>query len=112
MNIKTRQQIERRIAKQIVKSALAQGYSISLDNGGEQYEIEQASKASDIHKEMFATDEETLAFFKDGKCRGVVFLVYGNDGYDVINDHTANEVTDNIMKEANALAEKLEQQYG
>ena len=59
---------------------------------------------------MFTTDEDKLLFYKQedigtvNALYGWVFFVYGNDGYDVVNDYTIN--LESVMKEANELADK------
>ena len=37
---------------------------------------------------------------------GWVWFVYGNDGYDVISDYTANEKIEALMVNVNKLADK------
>ena len=90
MTVKTRQKIERQIAAQVVKDALTAGYEIRIDNGGDEMEPRTEQTQEAILADMFATDEEHLFFFKDGKKIGWVFFVYGNDGFDVISDYTTN----------------------
>lgn len=111
MNIKARQAIEKRIVRRVIKSVLAAGYYVSLNNGGEEDEY-RGNVRKDILKEMFATDDEHLYLFTqqqalDGykKPSGWVYFVYGNDGWDVICDYTVN--LEKVLTEANALAEKL-----
>jgi len=109
MNVKTRQGIERRIARKFLKIALAAGYAISLDNGGDDFEFENSTDFKFIVGEMFATDDERLYLSKDGKRCGWVYFVYGNDGWDVIADYTVN--LEDLMPEVSALSDKLEDQY-
>lgn len=103
---KRRQRIERSIVRQIVKDALASGYSISLDNG-DGPELTN-DKLRGIMHQMFATDEERLYLYKDGCCKSWVYLVYGNDGYDVICDYSDNKITNELLKNAQALSDKYE----
>jgi hypothetical protein len=110
MNVKTRQKIEKWIARKFIRVALAAGYAISLDNGGHAFEFEHSTDFKFIIGEMHATDEERLHLSKDGKHIGWVFFVYGNDGWDVICDYTAN--LEHLMPEVSQLAERLEEQYG
>ena len=109
MNVKTRQRIEKQIARKFLRIALAAGYAISLDNGGDDFEFKDSTDFKYIVGEMFATDEEHLHLSKDGKRSGWVFFVYGNDGYDVICDYTMN--LEPLMPEVEKLSEKLEEQY-
>jgi len=109
MNIKTRQNIERRIAKASAQGLIDAGYSVSVFDGEE---VAQAP-TKDINKIMaalFSTDEDWL-FAHDGDRRvGYVMLVYGNDGWDVMADYNTNLET--ALAAANELADKLEEQHG
>ncbi|OYW73583.1 MAG: hypothetical protein B7Z37_20955 [Verrucomicrobia bacterium 12-59-8] len=109
MNVKTRQRIEKQIARLFLRTALAAGYAVSLDNGGEDFEFENSTNLKYIIGKMFATDEERLYLSKNGKRVGWVLLVYGNDGYDVICDYTTN--LEHLMPEVEKLSDKLCEQY-
>lgn len=107
MSVKLRQRLERTIARRVVLDALAAGYTLSVNNGGDEDEIPPQSKARPVLSAMFATDCEHLKMWKTGAagtvCVGWVFFVYGNDGWDVVNDYTTN--LDPIMAGADRLAE-------
>jgi hypothetical protein len=93
MNLETRIQLEKRIARKVVRALLAAGYEITVNNGGDRNEIPYSTDFSQIVGAMFATDEEHLITrkadaFKDGApLKSFVFFVYGNSGYDVICDY-------------------------
>ncbi|MDR3502944.1 MAG: hypothetical protein P4L79_10200 [Legionella sp.] len=115
MHVATRQKIEKAIAKKIVESALILGYSISIDNGSdfdEELELENSTNQKEVEKHLFLTDQDTVYFYKEGKCFGAVFLVYGNTGYDVIADYSDNDTAKLILKEAEELAKFYEEDYG
>ncbi|MER9176201.1 hypothetical protein NKH72_21730 [Mesorhizobium sp. M0955] len=108
--MKSRQEIERRIAECLVKDILAAGYAISV-NDGEETTLKRSIDATAILKAMFTTDEDYLMVHDvaDGagfqvKHFGYVWLIYGN-GHHVISDCTSNLET--VMKGATALADKL-----
>jgi hypothetical protein len=103
MNVAMRQEVERKIASKVITDALAAGYALTIDNGGDNEEFSPTTDKDKILSEMFATDDEKLIFYKDGKCVGFVYFVYGNDGPDVVNDYTMN--LEPIMAGANALAD-------
>jgi len=106
--VKHRIALERRIVGMIVQDAIAQGYTVAIDNGGDE-PSEQMSDPAIIMSEALATDEEALRFFNSlGVYVGSVFLVYGNDGFDVIADHTDNKETRAIIRRAEAYAETAE----
>jgi len=104
MNVEQRQKIEKKIARKFVKVALANGYTISVDNGGDECELENSTDLRKIMAAMFATDEEHLLLTKDGKRVGWVYFVYGNDGWDVIADYTTN--LESLMPEVDKLADR------
>lgn len=103
--VKHRQALERRIVGMIAEDAIAQGYEVQVNNGEDDFIF---NNLAEVMTEIMATDEESLAFYKDGKCVGSVWLVYGNDGFDVMADHTDNKETRAIIRRAEAYAETAE----
>jgi hypothetical protein len=105
--IKARQQVERRIIRQIVKDAIAAGYSVSVFDG-EETTVRQSRTVSKIMAAVLTTDEDHLFIHQPGEARrwGWVRLVYGNDGWDVVNDYSTN--LEALMGNANRLAEELQ----
>lgn len=104
MSIKMRQEVEQKIAKALIVSALKAGYVISVDNGDDE-ESRKFDCVSFVLKAMFQTDEEHLHMWNptNGQRVGWVFFVYGNDGWDVISDYTVN--LEPIMADANKIAD-------
>lgn len=103
MSVKLRQELEKRIATEVINEALRMGHAISV-NDGEETTLTHSRIAGDILAAMFTTDEDWL-FIMDGvKDIGWVRFIYGNDGYDVVNDYTTN--LEELMRPANELAEK------
>jgi len=103
-------EMEQAIVRAVIRSALALGYSISLDNGGDDFEFEDSKDEEQIFSEMFATDDETLLLRKDGKERFVRF-VFGNDGWDVMCDYTAR-LDEDVMVEANKISDAYQRILG
>jgi hypothetical protein len=96
MKLEQRIRLEKRIGRRLVRDLLAAGYVITVNNGGDKNEIPYSSDFSTITNAMFATDEEHLLVAKWGQDdsgkpyldqTSFVFLVYGNDGWDVIADY-------------------------
>lgn len=95
MSVVMRQEVEKKIFKQAMKSLLAAGFAVSIDNGdndGRDYEIKDSTDLAAIVKASYQTDEERVFVRKpdDATFYGWVYFVYGNDGYDVISDYTVN----------------------
>ena len=104
MSVKMRQEVERKIAAAFITAALAAGYTINIHNGGSGPELPQPSSDKEvILAAMFATDDEHLMVYKDGKQIGWVYFVYGNSGWDVISDYSTN--LGPLMAEADKISE-------
>jgi len=100
------------IVRRIIKDALAQGYALNLSNGGDGMELPApTTKFKEIDAACYATDDEHLYFYKDGKRVGWVWLIYANSSWEVITDYTANDATEAILKGANELAEKYSDKF-
>ena len=102
MGIRSRIAIEKNIVSIIVSDAIEQGCKVAVNNGDEDSPI--LGDYADIMKEVLHTDEEALIFYKEGKRVGTVYMVYGNDGWDAIADHTDNLITNRILTRAEAYA--------
>lgn len=99
---------ERKICFKLVDVLLAEGCTITHHNG-EYAEVERSTDKAAIRAAFFATDMEELAAFKDGSQVGWWSLVYGNDGWDVISDYSANPFAEAIWKDhLEPLADGLE----
>lgn len=103
---KRRIALEKTIARRVVKDALAAGYALGIENGGDSFELENCAEFKKVVAEMFATDEEYLLFYKLEKRVGWVRFVYGNEGWDVMADWTVN--IEPVLAGANEIADKAE----
>jgi len=111
MDISTRQMIEKGIAKRVVRAAIEAGYTVSLWDGGE-YTVKRSRKLSEVVGAMFTVDEESLEIRdSEGGLIGTVWMVYGNDGFDAINDYTATKTMEKLMLDADEYARHAEFQY-
>ncbi len=105
-SVKMRQMVEREIATALIRDGLAAGYFISVNNGGDEDEIKPSRSAEVILGAMFATDDEHLRFFKDGKCVGWVYFIYCNSGWDTISDYSCS--LEHIMAGADEVSNKYQ----
>ena len=101
--------IERRIVRATVRALLKAGYLLNVDNGGDTEELAQPT--ADRHAilaELMNTDDDYLTVYKvhapTVRCAWVRFI-YGNDGWDVINDYTTS--LDPILEPVLTLADEL-----
>lgn len=101
-----RQEIERKIIKAAVTSLIREGFNISVWDG-ESYQIKNSITVGGVMAAIMSTDEDTL-IVRDSHDTpmGKIFLVYGNDGYDVIHDYSVNleKYLDNAIKLADKYA--------
>lgn len=119
MSVKMRQEVERKIVGAFIDSCLKTGYrlAVSLERGYDTDEMLLGSTdKKKIMEEAFAGDECHIFVqpadgptVQDGSVVSIgwVYCVMGNDGYDVISDHTTNiEEKYHLLDKANKLIEK------
>lgn len=101
---------EGKIARKLVSELLARGFTVSV-NDGEEWTVNRSTDKAEIIGALFSTDEDVIRGFRpDGPTIGMAYLVYGNDGYDVINDYTCDGEMEKIMEEViNPYCDKLEE---
>ncbi|EJG5711709.1 hypothetical protein NAE02_002514 [Salmonella enterica] len=105
MKVELRQMIERAIAREAIKGLLADDFKISVFDG-EQTTLKDSTDAAAIEAAMFTTDEDQLhVAHQHVDEKGWVLFIYGNDGHDVIADHTTN--LEMSLKGATELADKI-----
>lgn len=111
MNVQERQRIERRIATAAAKGLIADGYRVAVFDG-EEIVLPATDDVSAVLAAMFSTDEDHFFVYPDegGQRVGWVQFVYGNDGWDVIADHTTN--LESSLQAATELADELERRHG
>jgi hypothetical protein len=87
---------EARIARKIVKDALANGWTISVYDG-EEWPLKSSTDSRAILEAMCSTDSDMLRL-RDaaGEVIGNIWLVWGNDE-DVISDHSDSEAMADFM---------------
>jgi hypothetical protein len=115
MNNEKRLELELSIVRRIAQDALKAGYFVSVDDG-EGYPVLRSRDLQQIMAAVASVDEERLLFHaaggKGSKAFGAVHLVYGNEPWEVICDHTASERMDKLLSGAVALANKIEETHG
>ena len=91
-SVKMRQIVEREIAHQVIDSLLEEGYLLGV-NDGEEVTIHHSTNAKAVKAALMTTDEDYIFVYikgddkKDVRPQYWVRLIYGNDGWDVINDY-------------------------
>jgi hypothetical protein len=96
---------EKAIFARCVESLLAQGYSISL-NDGEETTVRKSREYADIIKASRTTDEDYLMVYGNGLVGSFIWFIYGNDGPDVISDYSLR--LEDALKDTLEFADKLD----
>ena len=102
--VQKRQRIEKAVINALLITAIQQGYTVSVDNG-EYISTKRSTDRKVILADLMACDEESLILHKDNK-RARVFLVYGNDGWDVIVDYSLS--IEHLMESAERVSDAIQ----
>lgn len=110
MNIKTRVGIEKRILRSILLSLTREGFNLRIHDGGG-WASELSNDVKYLTSNCMSTDEDIICVYRPNQPpntrHGWVHLVYGNDGFDVINDYAV--IIEDELKAAFAVAKRAEE---
>lgn len=100
---------EKRMSVALVTACLARGFAVSVSDG-EDWPVKRSTNKTEILEALFSTDEDVIVIrTKNGEKAGWFQLIYGNDGYDVVSDYSANATCDAIWNEVlRPLSDKIE----
>lgn len=102
--------VEQKIVKATVNALLNAGYTLNVDNGGDEPELQTpTADPKVILGVLMEVDDEHLLVYEaatDPRATGWVRFVYGNDGYDVISDYTIG--LEDVLKGVNEYARTFE----
>ena len=105
--VRRRQAVEARVVRRIVSDLLKAGYALSVSDGEYGWLIRRSTNKAAILHQMMEMDEDNLTVFTtDGVRVGGVYFVYGNDGWDVVNDYSV--ALEHDLAPAMRLCETLE----
>lgn len=112
--IRQRILVERAIIRRAVRDILAAedgAYCISV-NDGEAWPVKRSRDLDTIMANIGQCDEESIRIRRVDSPAGTVssgnlYFVYGNDGWDVIADHTDSPLVHELLTGANELADEL-----
>lgn len=101
---------ERLVIRAAIQQLLSKGYALKLLDSDHQELTQMTQSWQVIMKELMACDVELLVVYRfNGTVpvrAGYIFLVYGNDGWDVIND--TSQWIDEELRPVNELADRLQ----
>lgn len=109
LELSLRFNIEGQIVRKLIEDAISQNYVIEVNDGEE-----DVYKGRDVALALaacFSTDEDYLLIYPQhpGTGRiGWVRLIYGNSGWDVMNDWLDTDTCNHWVKGASELADRLE----
>ena len=113
-----RNQIERMIVEEATKRLMSIGWNPAYHDATDDGEVEAISTLPEVIEAVFSVDECRVWFKKEGMRHQHVFFVLGNDGYDVICDHTcpAEDRPEHdfvrVMGSVDTYADELRSKYG
>lgn len=106
VKVRARARIEMKIVDSIIASAKRDGYKLVVTD----YEPDDDMNG-DIRAQLFNLDDaHVLVIDGNGNQLGWVYLVFGNDGYDLVSDYTLS--LESFLEDTNKLANKLEETGG
>jgi len=98
--------LEGRIVSKTVTALLTAGYKLRVNDGESIRPDQPTSSSVAILEQIMEVDDEYLEAHKGGsKELSWVRFVYGNDGYDVINDYTVD--LEDVLKSVNEYADRM-----
>jgi hypothetical protein len=82
--------------RKLIRNILSRGLVVSVNDGGE-WPVKRSGSFKEICDNLMACDEEQLVIRdSEGVRVGWFYLVYGNSADEIICDHTANELCEEI----------------
>lgn len=102
---------EQQVMRQCIADLLEAGYWLTLNNGGDDFEIPWTKDGEIVFNAMRQADEDILWCKTDPNSKGgkIVYFIYGNDGYDVINDYSSS--LEEVLTNTNNLVKKLNKEW-
>jgi hypothetical protein len=99
--------LEKIVIKSAIAELLSHGFSLSVNDGGETTLV-RSFDADAIFGAMMTTDEDNLHAHRPGvDGGGWVRFIYGNDGWDVMNDYST--VLEPYLIKTNALIDEMQE---
>jgi len=107
--VMTIEQMEMAIANKLVSDALALNYTVSVYDS-EVWTVKRSSNQEEIIAALNSSDWDQLKFRKaNGDYVGVAALIWGETGYDLINDYTVSDEMTALMEGVEALADQFQE---
>ncbi len=106
--VRFRRLLEIALVRKVCTELIGKGYKLSVDDG-EDTPVKRSTDVEAIVDAAFAVDECRFYVHRDDAhiAMGWIFFVFGNSGWDSINDYTTN--LEEALKGVNEYADALEQ---
>jgi len=99
---------ERHLVDVLVRMILRRGYTICVDSGGDEYDLQLSSTPSKIVEAVYAVDSATLVVMKTPiSIMGKIVLVLGNSPEEVVADYSTLGPVPDIIDHWTAAAEAV-----
>jgi hypothetical protein len=112
MSLPTRDEMETEIVNQLVTDLLAAGLTIKVENTIDPNGPDMIKTRDKmlILNNLGHMEEQAIEAYDttQGRRVGFWFFVYGNDGYDVIADHSDTHEVEKLMKTVNLMIEEYQ----
>lgn len=104
-DITVRMLVERAVIRRAVTDLLAAGYLVAVHDG--EALLDPRREVGAVMADIMSVDEESLCVYRSlpGKPFASIYLVHGNDGWDVMADYSIS--LEGVLSGANTLADAL-----
>jgi len=105
----TVQEMDKLVVTKTVKVLIAAGAVLSVDDGGEGWAVRSSTNKEEVVNAIMGVDDCMLSVRWADCVHGWVRFIMGNDGYDVINDHSTR--LEETLAPVFALCDELEDSH-
>lgn len=99
---------ELHIISKVVEAALSKGFTVSV-NDGEAWTVKRSRDIAAIMAALGSTDGDELMIRDANRRIGSIYLVYGNQPWEVIADHTDTLKMRELLESAELVAQQIEE---
>ncbi len=100
--------IEGKIAAALIDALLARGLQLSVHDS-EEFTVTKSTDKGEVIRALFTTDMDSIhGHTADGKAACWWSMIYGNSGWDVISDFSANDLSEEVWNELKPVLDKAE----
>ena len=111
MSLPTPREMETEIVEQLVNDLLDAGLDLTIANNIDENGPDwiTTNDRDLVLSNLGHVEDETIQAHDKGRYVGMFYLVYGNDGYDVLADYTATEEVERLLTTVNLMSEEYQE---